>query len=391
MAKRTGIEVSIAASHSVALCDVDVISAYPITPQTHIVEHLSEMVANGEFDCEYIPVESEHSAMSCCVGSAAAGARTFTATAAQGLALMHEIVFIAASMRFPIVMTVANRTLSAPLTIWGDHSDVMSERDSGWIQLFTTNGQEVHDFIIMAYRIAENRNVMLPVMVNLDGFHLSHVIEPIEIYSQEEIDGFLPPYSPPYRLDPHNVLSMGCFTMPQYFMEIKKQHDEVLKASRTVIDDVFREFNEKFGRNYEAVMNYRVDDADTVILMAGSFCETAQMAVDRLREKGEKIGLVNLKLWRPFPGEDLKKILGSKKLAICIERAISPAAASAPITQEIRSLLYHDEKKPQVVNFITGLSGRDVNANQFIEMIEKAKLYSKSGDIPGYEMFGVRE
>jgi pyruvate ferredoxin oxidoreductase alpha subunit len=248
MAKRVGIEVSIACSEAVTLADVDVIAAYPITPQTHIVEHLSEQVADGHLDCEYIKVESEQSAMSCCMGAAAAGARTFTATASQGLELMSEMLYIASGLRLPVVMTLANRTVAAPLTIWGDQSDIMSVRDCGWIVIFAENGQEVFDMTIQAFRIAEDERVLLPTIVCLDGFHLSHVIEPIELLDQEEVNSFLPPFKSKYRLDPHEVVSMGCFTMPEYFMEIKKQQDEALKSSYSVIKEVWKEWEERFGR-----------------------------------------------------------------------------------------------------------------------------------------------
>ena len=214
MTKRVGMEVSVAIGEMVKMADVDVIAAYPITPQTHIVEHLAELVADGELDAEYIPVESEHSAMSACLGSSAAGARTFTATAGQGLELMHEVLYVASAMRLPIVMTVANRALSSPLSVWGDHSDVMAVRDTGWIQIFTENGQEVIDNIICAFRIAEDHEVLLPVMVHLDGFHLSHVIEPMLFPEEEQVKAFLPPNNYPLPLHPSKPVTMGDFAPP---------------------------------------------------------------------------------------------------------------------------------------------------------------------------------
>ncbi len=222
MGKRVGMEVSIAAAEAVKQANVDVISAYPITPQTHIVEHLSELVANGELDADFVPVESEHTALSVCVGSEAAGARSFTCTSSQGLALMSEIVFITAGLRLPIVMILANRTLSAPLSFWNDHSDVMSIRDTGWIQYFVENGQEVYDHVFVSYRLAEDRDVLIPVIINMDGFTLSHVIEPIEFIDQEKIDRFLPPYKPLYRLHPDRPVTMGAFALPSIFAEAKK-------------------------------------------------------------------------------------------------------------------------------------------------------------------------
>ncbi len=391
MAKRVGIEVSIAVSEAVTLCDVDVVAAYPITPQTHIVEHLSESVANGDLDAEYIKVESEHSAMSCCIGSAAAGARTFTATASQGLALMSEMLYIASGMRLPIVMALATRTLSAPLSIWGDQSDVMSVRDAGWIVIFAENGQEAFDMTVQCFKIAEDERVLLPVMLCLDGFNLSHVIEPIEIMDREEVNSFLSPYNAKYRLDPHEVLTMGAFAMPDYFSEIKKQQDEALKDSYTVIREVWDGWGKRFGRTYTPIQTYLTDDADIILLIAGAFAGTARLAVDRLREKGVKAGLASLKLWRPFPREDILRELGNAKVVTVIDRALSPGGGGGPIASEVRACLYHQDNRPDIVSYVAGLSGRDVMSEQFEDMMEKSLEYSQKGDIPPYEMYGVRE
>jgi len=391
MAKRVGIEVSIAVSEAATLCDVDVVAAYPITPQTHIVEHLSESVAEGHLDAEYIKVESEHSAMSCCIGAAAAGARTFTATAAQGLALMSEMLYIASGLRLPIVMTLATRTLSAPLTIWGDQSDIMSVRDCGWIVIFAENGQEAFDMTIQAFRMAEDERVLLPMMLCLDGFHLSHVVEPIEMLDKEEVSSFLPPYDAKYRLDPHEVLSMGCFTMPDYFMEIKKQQDEALKDSYPVILEVWEDWGKRFGRTYQPIQLYRAEDAELVLVIAGAFAGTARLAVDGLRDKGIKAGLASLKLWRPFPREDILRDLGGAKLLTVVDRALSTGGAGGPIAGELRAAFYHEKKRPDIASFIAGLSGRDVMVEQFTEMMEKSLGYAEKGEIPYYEMYGVRE
>jgi pyruvate ferredoxin oxidoreductase alpha subunit len=233
--KRVGMEVSIAVSYAVQLARAEAIAAYPITPQTHIVEHLSTLVANGELEAEFITVESEHSAMSASVGSAATGARTYTATSSQGLALMHEILFIASAMRLPIVMTVANRALSGPLSIWNDHGDIMAERDIGWIQIFTENGQEAFDHSVMAFKIAEDHRVLLPTIINLDGFILSHVVEAHEILDQETVDRFLPPLVPYHRLDPQKPVTMGAFAMPELYTEVKMAHQVALANSYDTI------------------------------------------------------------------------------------------------------------------------------------------------------------
>lgn len=228
MGKRIGLEVSLAVSEAVKMARVDAVAAYPITPQTHIVEELSQMVADGDLDADFIMVESEHSAMSACCGTSAVGARTFTATAAQGLALMHEILFIASGLRLPIVMAIANRALSAPISIWGDHSDVMAERDTGWIQFFAETGQEAFDLTIQAFKIAEDKRVLTPAAVNLDGFTLSHVIEPFDMPDQEEVDAFLPTFEPQVILDPDNPVTMGPVGFPEIYTEIKKQQNEAL-------------------------------------------------------------------------------------------------------------------------------------------------------------------
>ena len=235
MAKKVGIEVSVAVGEAVKLANADVVAAYPITPQTHIVEHLAELVADGELDAAYIPVESEHSAMSACLGSAASGARTFTATAGQGLELMHEVLYIASSMRLPVVMTVANRALSAPLSVWGDHSDVMAVRDTGWIQIFTENGQEVVDNVLCAFKIGEDRRVLLPVMVHLDGFNLTHVIEPISFPEQADVDRFLPRSPFPLPLNPDQPVAMGEFAPPFIFTEAKWAQEVNIRTSKDVI------------------------------------------------------------------------------------------------------------------------------------------------------------
>ncbi|MGD9125102.1 MAG: pyruvate ferredoxin oxidoreductase, partial [Desulfarculaceae bacterium] len=264
MARRVGLEVSLACSEAVKLANVDVIAAYPITPQTHIVEHLSELVADGDLDAEFVPVESEHTAMSACVGSSAAGARTFTSTAAQGLALMHEILFIAPALRLPIVMAVANRSLSGPISIWNDHSDIMAERDVGWIQTFAENGQEVLDLTLHAFKVAEDPRVILPVAVNMDGFTLTHVIEPIEMPDQAEVDAYLPPFVPQQRLDIANPISMGLVGVPEIYTEARKAITVALEDSYEVIKEHWDGFAKQFGRQYRPIETYKTEDAETI-------------------------------------------------------------------------------------------------------------------------------
>jgi pyruvate ferredoxin oxidoreductase alpha subunit len=387
MATRVGIEVSIAAAEAIKQANVDVIAAYPITPQTHIVEHLSEVVNNGELDAEFIPVESEHSAMSVCTGSSAAGARSFTCTSSQGLALMSEIVYITASLRLPILMLLANRTLSGPLSIWNDHSDVMSVRDCGWIQIFVENGQEVYDHVFIGYRVAEDRNVLLPFMVNLDGFVLTHVIEPVEILEQEIVDRYLPPYHPLYTLHPDHPVTMGAFSMPALYTETKKAQAEALTAAMPYILKGWQEFGDLTGRYYHPVETYKTEGAKVVLVTQGSLGETATVAIDTLREAGEPVGLVKIRLWRPFPFDEFREAVAGAELIVVMDRAISYGGPGGPLAGEIRSALYAQEKHPRVVNFIAGIAGRDVSPDDFVRMIRQAK------ERPGewYELYGVRE
>jgi pyruvate ferredoxin oxidoreductase alpha subunit len=391
MSVRKGMEVSIAVAEAVKLAKVDVIAAYPITPQTHIVEHLSELVADGELEAAFIPVESEHSALSAVVGAAAVGARSYTATASQGLALMHEIMFIASSLRLPMVMTVVNRALSAPINIWNDLSDIMAERDTGWIQLFAVNGQEAVDLTLQAFKIAEDPRVLLPVVVNLDGFILSHVIESVELPDQEAVDRFLPVFQPTLRLDPDRPVSMGAFGSPDVFMEVKKQVEEALIGSQEVVAEVWRDFEKAFGRSYQAVERYKTQGAETLLVTMGSISETAMTAVDGMREKGQKVGLIHIRLWRPFPfREFFQAIEGAKVLAV-VDRALSPGGPGGPVGLEIKSALFDRRERPYVADFVTGLGGRDLTEEIFEEIATKAEQYARSGEAMRYEMIGVRE
>lgn len=392
MAKRVGIEVSIAIAEAVKQADVDVIAAYPITPQTHIVEHLSELVADGHLDAEFICVESEHTAMSACLGSSATGARTYTATASQGLALMHEILFIASAMRFPIVMSVVNRALSAPLSIWNDHSDVMASRDCGWIQYFVENGQEAYDHTLIAFRVAEDKKVTLPVIVNQDGFILSHMIEPHVFITDDKVRSFLPEFKPQMRLHPDNPITMGDFAMPELYTEAKKAQTEILAGSKPVIMEAWEEFAKLTRRRYKPVESYKAKGADVVLLTMGGISETAMTAVDEMRAAGEKVGLVRIRLWRPFPSEDLSAALDRAKAIAVIDRAISFGAHNGPVCQEVKSLLYKDDNRPAILNFVAGLGGRDVTVEDFKDMAGRARAAMDEGPATDkFEMIGVRE
>ena len=372
MSKRIGIEVSLATAEAVGLANVDVVPAYPITPQTHIVEHIAKLVADGRLDAEYIPVESEHSAISAAMGAAAAGARTFTSTASQGLALMHEILFAASSMRLPIVMAVANRALSSPINIWADHSDIMPERDTGWIQLFAENGQDVFDLTIQAFKLAEDHRVLLPVIVNMDGFSLSHVIEPVILLDQEETDRFLPPINPVRLLDPQKPRTMGAFGAQNVYTEVKKQQEAALINASSVLDEIWTEFEEKFGRRYRAVETHQTEDAEVVLLTMGSIAETALTAVDEMRSEGLKVGLARIRLWRPFPFEAIFDALKGARVITALDRMLSPGGHGGPVGTELRSAFYQRPERPLILDFVAGLGGRDIDRQTFRELVRRS-------------------
>jgi len=384
------IEISYAISEAVKLADVDVVSAYPITPQTHIVERLSSIIADGELDAEFMLVESEHTAMSACIGAAAVGARTFTSTSAQGLALMSEMLFIASGLRLPIVMAVANRALSAPINIWNDHSDIMAQRDCGWIQLFAENGQETFDMVLQAYRIGEDKRVLLPVCVNLDGFILTHVIEPVDIPDESEVRKFLgKKFDPLFRLHPDNPITMGPVGHPDIYTEVKKSQEEALLRSKKVILEVWDEFERIFGRKYTPIKTFLADDADILFLVMGGIAETATQAIEELRRNGVKVGLLSLKLWRPFPFEELFSAVKNAKVLIVIDRAISFGGPPGPVYSEVRSALYDRNRFLQIYGFVMGLGGRDVKVEDFFEAYERTK---RGRQEPGRaEIIGLRE
>lgn len=388
------MEVSIAAAEAVKQANVDVIAAYPITPQTHIVEKLSEFVADGQLDAEYVTVESEHSAMSVCIGSQASGARTFTSTSSQGLALMSELVPIASALRLPMVMLLVNRSLSGPLSIWNDHSDVMSIRDSGCIQMFVKNGQEVYDHVFIAYRIAEKQNVLLPVIINMDGFILSHTFEPVELMSSDELKGYVPPYEPKYTLHPDHPLTMGAYATPALYTEAKKAHDEVLKASYPSILEGWESWGQLSGRHYRPVEELFCQDADTIIVSMGSLSETAAEAVKLMRQQGQKVGLLELRLWRPFPFEEFSRAAAGAQRLVVMDRAVSSGGPGGPVASEIRSALYGIKNPPQVDSYIIGLGGRNVTIQDYVKMIEgeKTDLIPEANAASGssYEIFGAR-
>jgi pyruvate ferredoxin oxidoreductase alpha subunit len=388
--KRVGMEVSIGVSHAVQLARAEAIAAYPITPQTHIVEHLSSLVANGDLEAEFVNVESEHSAISTCIGMSASGARTYTATSSQGLALMHEILFIASAMRFPIVMTVANRALSGPLSIWNDHSDIMAARDIGWIQVFVENGQEAFDHSIMAFKIAENAKVLLPTIINLDGFILSHVVEALEMVDQQTVDKFLPPYTPRHQLDPKHPVTMGAFAMPEIYAEVKMNHQVTLTDSYHHILKVWGEWAKLTGRGYQPVERVHTKGAKILLLTMGSLSEVAEIAVEEMRAAGLPVGLLKLRLWRPFPFEDLRKAVGDAELLIVCDRALSLGGPGGPVLSEVRSAFYPLAQRPHILGYIIGLGGRDVPPETFKDIVAKAQAEMTEGPQEEFHLYGVR-
>jgi pyruvate ferredoxin oxidoreductase alpha subunit len=302
---------------------------------------------------------------------------------------MSEITYITSGLRLPVVMIISNRTISAPLSIWNDHSDAMSIRDCGWIQFFVENGQEVYDHVFAAYRLAEDNKVLFPVIINMDGFILSHVIEPIELIEQGKIDQFLPPYQPVYQLHPDHPVTMGAFALPSIFAETKKAQEEALRSSMPKIIDTWKAFGDMTGRYYHPIETYQAEDADTLLVTMGSCGETASVAVEEMREKGRSVGLVKIRLWRPFPFEAFKKATLHAKQLVVIDRAIS-VGACGPVASEVKAALYGEAQRPSVYNFVAGISGRDVTPSDFIKMVDKAEIEIEEGNKEGFEIYGVR-
>lgn len=368
----TFIEGSIAVAKTVGVCRPHVISAYPITPQTHIVEHLSELVADGEVKSEYINVESEHSAASVVLGASATGARTYTATTSQGFLLMIEVLFNIAGMRLPIVMTCVNRAVSAPINIWNDQQDSLTARDSGWIQLYAEDNQEASDMHLQAFKLAENKDIMLPVMVCMDGFVLTHSFDPIELISQEEADKFLPPYKPQHYLTPKNPLSFGTMVGPDGYMETRYFIEKTMKSSLQVISDVAAEFHNQFGRFQGGLIDtYKVEDATQVFVAMGSVIGTLKDIVDEQRAKGQKVGVLKIRSYRPFPKDEIYKALNHVKDIIVLEKAISLGYGGI-LANEIKSVFYGKPKTPKINGYVIGLGGRDITVDTIYHVLKDA-------------------
>ncbi len=395
--------VAYAARHSL----VDVVAAYPITPQTIIVEKFSEFVANGEVHTEFVPVESEHSAMSAVVGAAAAGARAFTATASQGLALMWEILYIASSLRLPVVLAVVNRALSAPINIHCDHSDAMGMRDASWIQLFVENTQEAYDTTIQAFKIAEDPEVLLPVAVNLDGFVLSHTLEDIYMLPEEEVHKFLGGYrrvskktfvdylgkEVEVKLDPANPVSFGPLDLYDYYFEHKVPQMKAMERAKEVVRRVNEEWYELTGRRYgDGVLDtYGVEDADVIVTVLGSTAGTVRHVARSLRREGRRVGVVRIRLYRPFPFEELRNILRNAKVVGVMDRALS-FGSFGPSYLDVTAALYPLKNRPLIKNYVYGLGGRDVPPSLIKEMFNDLLRIAEEGVVKEpLKLLGVRE
>ena len=400
-----GLNGDEAVALAVKQSDVDVVAAYPITPQTIIVEKFSEYVANGEVETEYVCTESEHSAMAACLAASVTGARVFTASASAGLALMHEMLFVTSGCRAPVVMAVANRALSAPLNIHGDHSDAMAERDSGWIQIYAENAQEVYDSIIQAFRIAEHLDVQLPVMVGLDGFIVSHTLENIRVLKDGVVKGFVKTRqfpvvlthdgkTVPFKLDPDTPMTMGPVALPNYYFEFKRQQEEAMKNALKVIQEVHTEYAELTGRRYGdgLLEKYKLEDAEIVIVCIGSTAGTVKAVVDELRNAGVKAGLLRIRTYRPLPTKEIVDALKGVKAVAVMDRSMSFGGNGGAVFHEVRNVLYDSPTHPYALNYIYGLGGKDTSPLQIRKIFEDIRKIVQSkqpGDLVRY--VGLRE
>jgi len=370
----------------------DVVAAYPITPQTELMQTFAEYVHDGEVDTGLITVESEHSAMSACIGAAAAGARTMTATSANGFALMWEVLYIAASLRLPITMTVVNRALSGPINIHCDHSDSMGARDAGWIQLYAENPQEAYDLLLVALKAAENHDVLLPAMVMYDGFIISHTMEVVEALPTEAVREFVGPYQPAYAmLLDKKPFTVGPLDFHDYYFEHKRQEIEGMAHAPAALAAAAAEFEGLTGRSYGPVETYRADDAEVIMVALGSTAGTARYAVEALREQGRAVGLMKLRTFRPFPAAEIAAALGGAKCVVVCDRVASFGAFGSPTFGEVRSALYEVPERPLVINYIYGLGGRDTGPDLLEQAFEEGLRVASTGEIKEHVGYlGVR-
>jgi len=391
MSMRKVMKCNEAAAWAAKLAKPKVVAAFPITPSTLVPEKISEFIADGEMDAEFIKVESEHSAISACVGASAAGVRAFTATASQGLALMHEVLFIAAGMRLPIVIAIGNRSLSAPINIWNDWQDSISERDTGWMQFYAENNQEALDLILIAFKVAEDERVLLPAMVGFDAFILTHTVEPVEIPDQEVVDEFLGEYVPKHAyLDPVKPITQGALGFPAHYMEARYTVWEAMENARQVIAEAFDEFEKKFGRRYHMIEEYKTDDAEVILLTMGSLAGTLKDFVDKKREEGVKIGAAKMTVYRPFPIEEFRALAKKAKVLAILEKDISFGIGGAVFADAGR-VLVNEKEKPILLDFIIGLGGRDVTFENLEEVVEISKKALVGEKVEEVNWIGLRK
>jgi len=384
------VEGSYAVAHAVMCCRPDVISAYPITPQTHIVENLSQMVANGELDSEFLTVDSEFSALSVLVGVCAAGGRGYSSTTSQGLALMYEVLYNVSGLRMPLVMNVANRAMGAPLNIWNDQQDSIGARDVGWIQIYAENVQEAVDATLQAYKIAEDREIRTPVMVCMDGFVLTHVYEPVELLDKEKAREFLPDFKPEHILDPARPMTFGAFADPSTYTEFRYQQFEAQLKALSKIEEVARQFEESFGRYYGGLLDgYFLDDAEIVIVTLGSVVGTVKDAIDAMRSEGKKVGLLKIRSYRPFPVQALRKALKDAAVIAVMEKDVAIGGEAGLVT-DLKAAFYNSSIRTPIIGFAAGLGGRDITIKDIRRMVEKAEA-ARKGDLSEFEFLALRK
>ncbi len=391
MGVKTRLSGNEAVAYAMKQIDPDVMGAFPITPSTEIPQYYASYIANGEVHTEFVPVESEHSAMSTCIGASAAGARAVTATSSAGLAFMWELLYVAASSRLPIVMAVVNRALTGPININNDHSDSMGCRDTGWIQIYAENNQEVYDNYVQAMPIAEH--CRLPIMICQDGFITSHALANIELLEDEKVKNFVGEYDPEhYLLNPDETLAVGPYGVSPYYMEIKKAQAEAMKDARQRIIQVGQAFEKISGRSYGMIEKYQMDDAEYAFVCIGSSAGTGKAAVNEMRARGVKAGLVKIRVFRPFPAAELAEALSGLKAVAVMDKSEGFSACGGPVFAETRSALYDVKDRPLMINYVYGLGGRDVTTDTFEEIYRALKDAADSGD-PGevYRHIGVRE
>lgn len=392
MAIRERLSGNEAISYAIKQVNPDVMPAFPITPSTEIPQYVANYIANGEMDTEFIPVESEHSSMSATIGAQAAGARSLTATSSCGLALMWEELYVAASNRLPLALCLVNRALSGPININCDHSDSMGARDTGFIQIYAENNQEVYDNFVQAYRIAEHKDVMLPIMICQDGFITSHAVENIELLEDDKVKNFVGEYNPEnYLLNADQPMAMGPYAVSNYYMETKMAQNTAMNNAKQVILDVGKEFGEMSGREYGFFEEYRLEDADYAMVMIGSAAGATKDAVDKLREQGKKVGLLKLRVFRPFPDEEIAMALKNCKVVAIMDRSECFRGKGGPLGAEIKAAIYDYAKDVKAFNLVYGLGGRDFTVEEAERIFNDLAAFDKDGAaFEEYRYVGLR-